>query len=755
MKHPLSLFPRISTILLFLFIITTSVHSSRPFKWGSFKPHLVYSHSEQDLSPIAVRFAFGYTDHSIPIRYDFHEFDHSDLILDYNYHNGRDFSEQTIYDKSKNMQFKTVTIRERLESPLEQWSIYLINPKIKGFVNQMLSDILGKFTTSSKGLFNNKGFMENDSGISMKTSFSSTDEVIFGFSISLEQLIEKIDVDPKDYYLMKADDENNSFLIRNKSNHEIISNFRLKLLEDQITKNIQFDYKFIRNSNKYNNWRIGDDLKDFIKDYPNIIDIQSQENSQYNTVLLLRVPIKLSTDFLLHFLYKEDLTISTSSFEENYELLSQKLQSERVNFVDNFLKKFPIIDNSKYLQCSISSLSNLLGGLSYMYGPIRTSTNPSQYKDSKPLFTMTPCRKGFPRGFLWDEGFHNMIISQFDEKLSLSIITHWLNTVFEDSGWIPREQIRGPEVEKYANRDFLVQNEKEANPPTIILPLNYLFKTFKENNDQNGLKEIETVWKKAKKWFDWFHESQRRDTVIEEYLYHWIVERNGFNLGSGMDDYPRNGNSFISQYHLDLQVWNIVFAELLLPIMEEFETNVEEIDKMKVIIYKSKENLHKMFRDPNDLIYKDTDGTNFSPHLGYDNLFPLMFGLIENDSDELKKVLDMIRDNEKLWSSSGIRSLSIQDQYYRRNDNYWTQPIWININYLVLRGLKFYYYKNEKAKKVYDELRDNIMRTVCDEWKNTGFFWETFDDISNKGTHHNFFNGWTSLITLIISEKYQ
>ena len=43
----------------------------------------------------------------------------------------------------------------------------------------------------------------------------------------------------------------------------------------------------------------------------------------------------------------------------------------------------------------------------------------------------------------------------------------------------------------------------------------------------------------------------------------------------------------------------------------------------------------------------------FSPHLGYINLFPLIFGLI-NDPEILKANLDLLENKEEIWSDYGI-----------------------------------------------------------------------------------------------------
>ncbi|PVU96618.1 hypothetical protein BB559_002318 [Furculomyces boomerangus] len=426
---------------------------------------------------------------------------------------------------------------------------------------------------------------------------------------------------------------------------------------------------------------------------------------------------------------------------------------------------------------------------------------------SKTLFTSTPSRSAFPRGFLWDEGFHQMLIGEFDNDISLEIIKSWFDTM-DDDGWISREKILGEEARSRVPGEFQIQRKNIANPPTLFMAIQkYVYKLEEHLLEQEnietsvfnkdiegiiefylnspkfspgihlthstslGIKWLDEIYPKLKLHFNWINTTQFGDLSIHrasrnpenEYCYRWRGRTVNHTLASGLDDYPRSFPPSDHELHVDLISWSALMAKVLSQVAEVLGNGVEE-EFYKKVHKDIVKNINALHWSEKEKMYCDltVDERGKSMHLchkGYLSLFPMMLGLVSPKSEKLGHILNLVSSKKHLWSDYGIRSLSASSEYYGLGENYWRGPIWMNMNYLVLSSLYKNYaktsgpYKN-KSKKIYDELRTNVIDTIHKSYVETGFFWEQYNPETGKGQRAHPFTGWTALVPLIMAEKY-
>lgn len=132
-------------------------------------------------------------------------------------------------------------------------------------------------------------------------------------------------------------------------------------------------------------------------------------------------------------------------------------------FHQKFQKTFPIsikedfAENFLLLEFAKVTFSNMAGSLGYFYGS--SLVRDDDYKKTvnnggksgvdtvnvvnywkAGLLTAVPSRSQFPRGFLWDDGFHGLMLGSWSIELQLNILGHWMD-LLNYQGWIPREQV--------------------------------------------------------------------------------------------------------------------------------------------------------------------------------------------------------------------------------------------------------------------------------------------------------------------------
>ena len=289
----------------------------------------------------------------------------------------------------------------------------------------------------------------------------------------------------------------------------------------------------------------------------------------------------------------------------------------------------------------------------------------------------------------------------------------------DEDGWIAREQILGLEARNKVPPEFRVQYPHYANPPTLFMVLELFLdklkasKPGKNDGDLNGadrlrsidlenrdlaLAHLRSLYPLLKRQYFWFRRTQwgdvksyDREAYSTKEAYRWRGRTVMHILTSGFDDYPRAQPPHPGELHVDLISWVGMMTRALRRVASVLgkSDDAEEFAGYEDAIKRNIVDLHwndaaQTFCDATIDEYEESVHVC---HKGYVSLMPFLAGMLAPDSPQLKPVLDLIGDSAELWSDYGIRSLSRKDPNYGKDENYWRSPIWININYMILKSL--------------------------------------------------------------------
>ncbi|CAK7244989.1 MAG: Processing alpha glucosidase I [Sporothrix thermara] len=496
--------------------------------------------------------------------------------------------------------------------------------------------------------------------------------------------------------------------------------------------------------------------------------------------------------------------------------VTREIRTASETFGAHFEKAFQLqapYNLDKYREFAHSMFSNLIGGIGYFYGHgiadrsyapaydeedegfwVEAAQARAEHKEKLDgpyeLFTAIPSRPFFPRGFLWDEGFHLLPISDWDMDLSLDIVKSWFNLMDED-GWIAREQILGYEARSKVPPEFQVQYPHYANPPTLFFVVDAFANKLRQaangtgagkvqaeaeaetvstgtsnmiDNAELGLEYLRQLYPRLRKQFDWFRKTQfgdiksyEREAFSTREAYRWRGRTEAHVLTSGLDDYPRPQPPHPGELHVDLMAWMGMMTRSLLNVGELLGTDATtedaaELRKIQEAIAHNIDDLHWSEAEGCycDATVNDYEENELVCHRGYISLFPLLVGLLEPSNPKVGRLLDLLGAEDELFSPHGLRSLSKKSPLYGTAENYWRSPVWININYLALVQLHALGQQEgpfrERAADLYNRLRRNVVDTVYASWKETGFAWEQYNPETGKGQRTQHFTGWTSLV---------
>ena len=149
--------------------------------------------------------------------------------------------------------------------------------------------------------------------------------------------------------------------------------------------------------------------------------------------------------------------------------------------------------------------------------------------------------------------------------------------------------------------------------------------------------------------------------------------------------------------------------------------------------------MNRKLWDEEQASYLDFDLVSGQPIRVYAaaGFLPLYAGI--PDERSARRMLDGLRDSGFCLDQEGVIPVPSYDRYgYGFSPSrYWRGPVWININWLLMRGLERYGFENEAAR-----LRETIIELA----RRAGFF-EYFDPLTGEGHGSDFFS-WTAALFL-------
>lgn len=309
----------------------------------------------------------------------------------------------------------------------------------------------------------------------------------------------------------------------------------------------------------------------------------------------------------------------------------------------------------------------------------------------------TPDRVPHRHMWMWDSVFHAMAMSIYNKPVAQEILLAMLKQM-RSNGFMPHmanptdcSDITQPCVMSYGVL-FVYQQTKDKGFLKKCVPYLDTYLTYdllNRDKNNNGLLE-------------WLTEPEYQECKCGE---------------SGLDNSPRfdfdeemDCVDFSTFFALDTKCLSDIYKEL---------GDLDNSRKWEEISNKFRNNIQELMWDDSDGVYYDRLFSGKLTHVLTPSSFLPMFANISS-KEQAHKMVKVLTDKSLLWSKAPLASISQKDP--RFSNDMWRGGVWININYLIIKGLKNYGFDD-----VAEELRNSTLDLLNKWYKKTGCIFEFFD----------------------------
>ena len=304
--------------------------------------------------------------------------------------------------------------------------------------------------------------------------------------------------------------------------------------------------------------------------------------------------------------------------------------------------------------------------------------------------------------YLWDSAFISQVWKYWDVNVACEILKPLIENQAQD-GRIPHF------INPFKAVDM-------TQPPLIAWSI---------SNLDASPEYLAEIYPALKRYNDWLYKNRR----LENGLFHWVHP-----YESGMDNSPRFTDRSeklkkdLSQIAaIDLNSYMVLQNNALMHIARELEkTNLTRIDYKSDIIEFDKKNKELI-----ELIQKYLWDEEFGLYFDYDlrnqtrieintlaNFLPLAAGI--PNEHQMSSLLKHLESPHEYYTKIPLPSVAHNDKTFVKD--MWRGPVWLNLAYLVIKGLE-----NKELYKFSSKIAYKIVKGVFKTWKNEGSFYEFYD----------------------------
>lgn len=331
---------------------------------------------------------------------------------------------------------------------------------------------------------------------------------------------------------------------------------------------------------------------------------------------------------------------------------------------------------------------------------------------------LVPDKWEFPWPAMWDSAFQVKTVTLADVELA----KHELRIFLGERWQLPRGHV--------PNCEWMLAEE---TPPLFAWAA---WEIYQVDGDRAFLQEM---WPRLELHYDYLRQAMDLD--------HDRLYLGGF---MGLDNIPRPTGSDVEQ--ADTSGWMAFFSRQMATIATELG-NAERAAYYQDHYQQICTQMNAQLWNEEDGFYYDRDADGHLREKSYVGFIPFIAGA--PDETQVERILTHLRNPAEFWSDYGIRSLSADSGIYEpgyslsgwKNSN-WRGPVWLPINYLLVQTIAAH------DPALAEELRENLIATVENEWQRTGHFFEYYHAETGEGLGADHQTGWTALVANLIHERW-